>query len=73
MNDNPLTESGLPTTDHARTEPGSFTCVCGSDLERNERYDAYYCIAGNAWVEETCTEGTCYCCQDRPERPSDVR
>lgn len=37
---------------------------------RSERYDAYYCIQCYVWIEERCSDESCYYCSSRPDRPS---
>lgn len=34
-----------------------------------ERYDAYFCAFCNEWLEEKCSDHTCYFCKDRPDKP----
>ena len=56
---------------HRRPKPGAFNCICGSDLERNEKYDAYYCIASKEWVENQCSDLNCCYCSNRPDKQKD--
>lgn len=53
---------------HKRTEIGSFTCICGSELEHVEKWDSYYCIESREWVESQCRGWeTCDYCKGRPK------
>ncbi len=45
---------------------------CGGPLERDEKHDAYFCAACDAWGEEKCSDPECEFCAGRPERPSQV-
>lgn len=48
--------------------------VCPACLLRsihNEKYDAYYCLKCNMWLEDKCDDRKCFFCTDRPEHPID--
>ena len=59
----------MTNTQHGRLEQGPARaphCLCGATGVRNDRWDAYYCPAGGAWLEERCSDPECDC-QRRPE------
>lgn len=43
--------------------------TCGKDGERNDRYDAYFCLGCNVWLESTCSDFSCEFCGSRPASP----
>ena len=43
---------------------------CGSEVQYNSEYDAYYCELCNQWLEKTCDDPECDYCINRPEKPS---
>jgi len=70
MRDQDLFESSaelMKQAEHARPEPGSHVCRCGSELVYNDEYDAYYCKDSKYWVESKCSDPECYFCPGRPK------
>jgi predicted transcriptional regulator len=51
-----------------KTEPGSWKCTCGADLERDDKYDAMYCMKSHEWVESGCENCDNGYCDNRPEK-----
>jgi hypothetical protein len=45
---------------------------CGSEIQYNNQYDAYFCELCNKWLEESCGNPTCDYCNERPEKPSQI-
>lgn len=41
-------------------------------IVRSPRYDAYYCVDCDEWLEYTCFDRTCEYCHGRPDRPSQM-
>ena len=50
----------------------NFCDVCGTEKNYNSKYDSYYCILCNTWLEKTCSDPDCDFCVQRPEKPSTV-
>jgi hypothetical protein len=48
------------------------SCECSGILKYDERYDSLYCEKCNEWMEQKCTDETCFYCRKRPERPIDI-
>jgi hypothetical protein len=48
----------------------THTCLkCGTKRHYAQRFDAYYCILCNLWLESTCNDPDCEQCQKRPATP----
>lgn len=54
----------VPACDNAPTDPTHRP-------KRDERHDAYFCPACDAWIEGQCSDPKCSFCQTRPSRPSE--
>jgi hypothetical protein len=46
-----------------------FCIKCDCEAEYNEKYDCYYCIKCNIWLEPKCGDLFCLFCKKRPTRP----
>lgn len=44
-------------------------CNCGKRGEHSKLFDAYFCRAGNVWLENGCKDNKCMVCKARPEHP----
>jgi hypothetical protein len=45
-------------------------CVrCETPISYSERFDSYYCLPCNVWLEERCVDPLCKACAHRPIRP----
>ena len=42
---------------------------CEDTKQRSEKYDAYYCVECNVWLEDKCDDPTCEFCPSRPATP----
>jgi hypothetical protein len=42
---------------------------CEQTKEYSEKYDAYYCVSCNEWLEDICTDRDCEFCKIRPLTP----
>lgn len=42
---------------------------CGSGGTRSVRFDAYYCVSCNEWLEDRCSDPSCNFCTARPFNP----
>ena len=52
-----------------------FSCSChgcGQLAEYSPKYDSWYCINCNIWLEEKCSDPLCEFCSVRPEMPSET-
>ena len=45
---------------------------CGTVLEYNEEYDAYFCPDCDVWTEGACKDPDCEYCRSRPSKPSEA-
>lgn len=43
---------------------------CGSFLDYEEKWDAYFCDTCDNWQENKCLDVKCWFCVNRPEKPS---
>lgn len=62
------------------TEPhaasGHYTQACPTCKEppcHSDRYDAYFCMPCNTWLEQQCSDPTCSFCPPRPASPLQMR
>lgn len=46
---------------------------CGRRVSYSQRYDAFFCMPCNAWLEEQCTDPACEFCVGRASEPDGVR
>ncbi len=46
-----------------------MSCDCKTpESEYDDKYDAYYCVVCNKWLEDKCSDKDCEFCSKRPER-----
>lgn len=49
---------------------GNGRCAtCGAPKVYHEHYDAFFCPACNAWLDEACADQSCAYCRGRPLAP----
>lgn len=44
-------------------------CTIHNKSKYSEKYDSYYCIDCNRWIEPKCSDPNCEFCKDRPDKP----
>ena len=53
-----------------KTKPLSCSCCVAINKKKySEKYDAYFNVKANKWLEEKCSDTECEYCKDRPDRP----
>ena len=56
-----------------RIDKKNICSTCQSSFLRDETFDSYFCPSCNKWQEETCDDGNCKYCKNRPERPLPIK